>query len=120
MLAYESRCTVCTLRHPELLDAAHITEGSSEHGEPSVSNGLSLCKIHHAAYDRRLLGISPEYRVHIDQRLLDEIDGPMLRHGLQEMHGRELTLPTRRADRTDRDRLRQRFFLFGAGRSHAG
>lgn len=113
MLAYDGQCTVCTLKHPELLDAAHITEDSSDDGAPVVTNGLSLCKIHHAAYDQRLLGISPDYRVHIDRHLLDEVDGPMLRHGLQEMHGRQLSLPKQRTDHPDRDRLQRRFARFG-------
>jgi len=115
MLAYEGTCCVCTLKHPELLDAAHITEDGAEGGDPVVTNGLSLCKIHHAAYDRLLLGITPDYEVRINQRLLDEIDGPMLRHGLQEMHRRPLTLPRQRVDRPDPHRLEQRFALFSAG-----
>lgn len=48
---------------------------------------------------------SPDYRVAINQDLLDEIDGPMLKHGLQDMHGRALTLPTRRPDQPDRELL---------------
>ena len=49
--AYETRCAVCRLRHGQLLDAAHITPDNAEEGLPYVSNGLSLCKIHHAAFD---------------------------------------------------------------------
>ncbi len=113
--AYEVRCAVCRLRHGELLDAAHITADSEETGLAIVSNGLSLCKIHHAAYDRNLLGISPGYRVDINRTLLEETDGPMLKHGLQEMHGATLVLPHRRADRPDRDRLAARYDLFRAG-----
>ena len=81
---------------------------------PGIIGGsrLSLCKIHHAAYDRRLLGIRPDYEVRINQRLLDEVDGPMLRHGLQEMHGRPLTVPRQRSDQPDRERLGRRFDLF--------
>ncbi|KRF25353.1 HNH endonuclease [Phycicoccus sp. Soil803] len=112
MLAYEGTCAVCTLKHPELLDAAHIIEDGNEGGDPVVTNGLSLCKIHHAAYDRSLLGITPDYEVRINQRLLNEIDGPMLRHGLQEMHGRALTLPRVEADRPDPGRLSTRFNAF--------
>ncbi|GAA2160574.1 HNH endonuclease [Pedococcus bigeumensis] len=115
MLAYEGTCAVCTLKHPELLDAAHIIEDGAEGGDPVVTNGLSLCKIHHAAYDRLLLGITSDYEVRINQRLLDEIDGPMLRHGLQEMHGRALTLPRHRADHPDSARLESRYAAFLAG-----
>ena len=115
MLAYGGQCTVCSLKHPELLDAAHIIEDGKPGGDPVVTNGLSLCKIHHAAYDRRLLGISPDYVVHINKDLLDEVDGPMLRHGLQEMHGRALVTPARLVDRPDPSRLEQRYSTFMAG-----
>ena len=114
LLAYETKCTVCTLRHGKLLDAAHIIGHNKEHGLPVVENGLSLCKIHHAAYDANLLGISPDYTVHINRTLMDEIDGPMLRHGLQEMDGRLLTLPPRASDRPAADRLAERFDEFRA------
>lgn len=110
--AYQTRCAICRLRHGELLDAAHIIADRDEAGLPEVSNGLALCKIHHAAFDQYLVGISPEYVVQIDRRLLEEVDGPMLRHGLQDMHGISLTVPERRADRPDRDRLQTRYAEF--------
>jgi len=77
-----------------------------------VENGLSLCKIHHAAYDTNLLGISPDYVVRINRELMEDKDGPMLQHGLQEMDGRNLILPKRRTDRPSRERLAERFEEF--------
>lgn len=115
LVAYRSQCAICTLKHPDLLDAAHIVEDRDEAGVPEITNGLSLCKIHHAAYDRRLLGISPDYVVHVNGELLREVNGPMLRYGLQQMHHRDLTLPAARRDRPDRDRLSTRFRDFLAG-----
>lgn len=114
MLAYEQRCAVCSLRHPELLDAAHIIEDGDDNGVPVVPNGLSLCKIHHAAYDRRFLGVTPDYVVEINERLLEEVDGPMLRHGLQEMHGRSLEVPKAKPLRPDPERLSIRYEQFKA------
>lgn len=55
--AYERHCTVCRLDRPQLLDAAHIVPDSQETGHALVTNGLALCKIHHAAYDANILGI---------------------------------------------------------------
>lgn len=110
--AYRATCAICSLKHADLLDAAHIIGDSEEGGDPIVTNGLSLCKIHHAAYDRNLLGISPDYTVHLDKELLDEVDGPMLRHGLQEMHGRSLIVPVKRNELPDRERLSVRFERF--------
>lgn len=110
--AYHTTCAICSLKHADLLDAAHIIGDGEDGGDPIVTNGLSLCKIHHAAYDRNLLGISPDYTIHLDKNLLDEVDGPMLRHGLQEMHGKSLILPIKRSELPDRERLSARFERF--------
>lgn len=114
LLAYDHMCAVCTLRHGRLLDAAHIIGDGKPHGAPVIENGLSLCKIHHAAYDANLLGISPEYQIRINRTLMEEADGPMLRHGLQEMDCRPLTVPKSRTDLPSKDRLAERFDEFRA------
>ena len=112
MHAYENRCSICRLQHLELLDAAHIIRDRDEQGFALVTNGLALCKLHHAAYDRNLLGIRPDFEVAINHRLLEEVDGPMLRHGLQEMHGTRLALPRRRIDRPAASALASRWREF--------
>jgi putative restriction endonuclease len=115
MVAYLTRCAVCSLGHRELLDAAHIIADTAPRGEPVVPNGLALCKIHHAAYDQNILGIRPDYTIEIHPRLLAEIDGPMLLHGLQNHHAKPLRqLPRRRADLPDPDRLSERYAQFRA------
>jgi len=111
--AYATRCAVCALRHGELLDAAHIIADGQPHGEPIVPNGLSLCKIHHTAFDRNILGIRPDLTIQIRRDVLEEIDGPMLRHGLQEMNDRRLlALPRARDAQPDRARLEERYQAF--------
>jgi len=74
-------------------------------GFPTTPNGLALCKIHHAAYDQNILGVSPDYKVSINREVLSEVDGPMLKRGLQEMHCRTIMLPARKVDRPDRELL---------------
>ncbi|HRY55009.1 MAG TPA: HNH endonuclease [Spirochaetia bacterium] len=110
--AYDQRCAVCRLRHPELLDAAHIVPDSDDRGTPIVQNGLSLCKIHHAAYDHDILGVSPDFEVKIRSDILKERDGPMLLHGLQELDGTKIALPARASDRPARERLEFRYRSF--------
>ncbi len=106
MGAYKVRCAVCALGHAQLLDAAHIVPDREEQGIASVRNELALCKIHHAAYDSRILRIRPDLVVEIREDLLEEIDGPMLRHGLQGRHNQPLmALPTARVERPARDLL---------------
>ena len=112
--AYSGCCSLCRLRHRSLLDAAHIVPDGEPQGDPIVPNGLSLCKIHHAAYDSDLIGISPDYTVQVRHDVREETDGPMLLHGLQELHQSRLVLPNRRADHPDRDRLSWRYERFRA------
>ena len=110
--AYRHRCALCSLRHRELLDAAHITPDADEAGEPLVSNGMSLCKLHHAAFDQFFFGVTPEYRVVVRPSILAESDGPMLVVGLQQIHGSTIVLPSAQELRPDRERLARRFERF--------
>lgn len=110
--AYRHQCSFCRFRHEELLDAAHIIPDSELEGVPSVRNGLSLCKLHHAAYDRGFLGVSPDYVVEVRPDLLKEEDGPTLVHSIQSLHGSPLVLPRRPDDHPARDRLAERYERF--------
>ena len=109
--AYSSQCAICRLKELRLLDASHIVGDLEAGGEPSVANGLSLCSIHHRAFDQNLVGISPHYNVHVSRTLLEDEDGPMLEL-LKGFHGAPIVLPRRRADRPDRERLALRFEQF--------
>jgi putative restriction endonuclease len=91
--AYQSQCTFCQLKHAELLDAAHIIPDKDAQGIPSVNNGLALCKIHHAAFDQHIIGVTPDYQIKVKEVILREKDGPMLKHGIQELQDQKLILP---------------------------
>jgi putative restriction endonuclease len=110
--ANETKCAICRLGHGRLLDAAHITPDSEETSSTSVTNGLSLCKIHHTAYDINIVGIDPDYTVHIRPDILAEKDGPMLEHGIKEMDKAKLWVPSAAAEQPDQARLETRFQEF--------
>jgi putative restriction endonuclease len=114
LTAYRERCAMCRLGHPELLEAAHILPDRDERGLPEVPNGLSLCRIHHGAFDVGILGIDPDCRIHLRADVLEEHDGPMLRHGLQDLHGGAIVVPRREIDRPRREYLAERFEKFRA------
>jgi putative restriction endonuclease len=111
LVAYRSLCAICRLKESRLLEAAHIVGDPEEHGEPVISNGLSLCSIHHRAFDQDLVGVSAEYEVYVSRRLLEDEDGPML-EVLKTFHHGKIELPARRLWRPDRERLAQRFDRF--------
>jgi Predicted restriction endonuclease len=110
--AYQGRCAVCRLRHFELLDAAHILPDRHPKGDPTVSNGLALCKLHHAAFDGHILGVRPDLVVEIREDILREKDGPMLVHGIQGFQGSQIIIPTRRELQPDREFLAERYEIF--------
>ncbi len=94
------------------MDVAHIIEDSEAEGEPIVSNGLALCKLHHAVFDRFILGVTPDYIIEVRTDILEEIDGPMLQHGLQGMHHQRILLARSSECHPDRDRLALRYERF--------
>jgi len=77
-----------------------------------VSNGMALCKLHHAAFDNYFFTVTPEYRVLVRPSILAESDGPMLVVGLQQIDGRLIELPRRPDQRPDPDRLAARLERF--------
>ena len=110
--AYRKQCAFCRLRQEGLLDAAHIVPDRDPTGDPVVPNGLSLCKLHHAAFDQLFLGVTPKGVIEVRPDLQAEDDGPMLRHGLQGLHGKRIQRPRRPADYPDPDRLNLRYREF--------
>jgi len=112
LAAYRSQCAFCELKHTSLLDAAHIVPDEDPDGLPSVNNGLALCKIHHAAFDQYIIGVTPDYQLKVRTDILEEIDGPMLRHGIQELHNHKLILPRSKSAWPDRKLLDWRYSKF--------
>ncbi|MCI0557730.1 MAG: HNH endonuclease [Nitrososphaera sp.] len=114
--AYRSQCAFCRLRHRELLDAAHIIPDIVSESAPTVNNGIALCKLHHAAFDSFIIGVSPDYIIHVRHDVLTEEDGPMLQHGLKNLHDTKLILPPSRSHWPSQEALEWRFDRF----VHAG
>ena len=112
--AYGGRCAVSGIPEPLLLDAAHIAPDNHEQlGQPIVPNGIPLSKIHHAAFDSHLIGIDPNYRLHVSDRLLEMKDGPLL-ETLKRLNGESIHLPNRQEDWPDPNRLAMRYEQFRA------
>jgi putative restriction endonuclease len=109
--AYRGRCALSALPVRSLLTAAHIYPDIHELGRAHVTNGIALTTLHHTAYDARLIGISPDYRVEVSSRIFSETDGPLL-EGLKNLHGIKMRLPREETLRPDRDALAFRFEKF--------
>ena len=58
--------------------------------------------------------MDPDYLIHIRGDVLEEVDGPMLLHGLQDFDGLPITPPKAEVLRPNRDYLAERFGRFKA------
>lgn len=79
MRMYNYTCAVCQLRifttsGESVTEAAHIIPFSISQND-DVRNGISLCKLHHWAFDKGLISVSENYRVMIAR--LIESEGPV-------------------------------------------
>lgn len=108
--AYRQQCAFCRFRH--MLDAAHIIPDSEPGGDPSVSNGLALCSLHHAAFDQFFIGVRPDHTLEVREDVLNERDGPTLAHAIQALHGQPLVEPVKAAMRPRSDALEFRYEQF--------
>jgi putative restriction endonuclease len=112
LAAYGRRCAISGLPIADLLQAAHIIPDRDERGRPEIRNGICLSTLHHAAYDRNLLGIDPDGGIHIAEKILAQHDGPTLEMAIKEYHDHRIHLPRQAEDRPDRDYLAERYELF--------
>jgi putative restriction endonuclease len=120
LAAYRRQCALCRLKHDELLDAAHIIPDTEPEGEPIVSNGLALCRLHHTAFDRLFIGVREDYVIQVRPDLLKEEDGPTLKHAIQGLHGTRISLPRRPQDRPSVQLLAGRYERFLKGSAGPG
>jgi len=110
--AYRRQCAFCRLRHEELLDAAHIIPDTEPGGEPHVRNGLSLCVLHHTAFDRYFIGLRPDFVIEVRKDLMRERDGPTLIHAIQGLNRARILLPRRSELQPARELLEIRYQRF--------
>jgi len=67
---YGSKCGVCSLTHPKLLEAAHI-RSKEFNGSDDWRNGMILCRNHHTAFDKNLFRVLPSsYEIICDDKNL--------------------------------------------------
>jgi len=109
--AYGFQCAISGLPVAELLEAAHITPDIEADSSAEVSNGISLSRLHHRAYDSNLIGITPDYEVVLSNRLTQISDGSMLK-ALQDSKGISLQLPGNKKSWPERWRLEKRYLQF--------
>lgn len=81
--AYEHRCAVCGVQL-ELIDAAHIVPVADPGSTDETTNGIALCKIHHAAMDRNLISFDEKYKIEVSESEIERLADANLVGGIRE------------------------------------
>ncbi len=96
MRIYNYTCAVCelqilTLNGESVTEAAHIIPFSKSNND-DVRNGISLCKLHHWAFDRYLFSVDTSYKVVVSDLMTEQ--GPT-EWKLATLNGKGILLPER-------------------------
>ena len=91
---YDYTCAVCELRIVTMegesaTDAAHIIPFSISRND-DVRNGVSLCKLHHWAFDIGLISLNKTYKVIVSELMSEQGPTEWL---LSELEGKTIWLP---------------------------
>ncbi|MCP5396449.1 MAG: HNH endonuclease [Sphingomonadaceae bacterium] len=91
--SYRDECSLCRLglRHPDgrsELEAAHIVSRFLK-GSDDIRNGLLLCRRHHWAFDRGLVGVSDNYKIVVPDKVMSIAQN----ESLAALAGQEIAFP---------------------------
>ena len=89
--AYSHQCAVCPISL-NLVDAAHLIPVRHAESTDEVTNGIALCRLHHAAFDNGLIGFRPDYRIVENPQLFARLGELNFLRGVDEF--RALLRPT--------------------------
>ena len=67
--AYNSKCAMCGIQL-ELVEAAHIIPHAHVKGTDEVNNGVTLCTLHHKAYDNGLIYFNAQFDIKVNDKKL--------------------------------------------------
>ena len=109
LFAYDKKCAITGLPSPKLLEAAHIIPDQLIGEKQSVTNGIALSRLHHKAYDVNLIGIDPDYKIHVSDELRLGNSNKFLKVGILDFEGRDITLPKNIGMCPNKDYLARRF-----------
>lgn len=109
---YQNRCAVTGMLEPKLIDAAHIIPDAEVGSSQLINNGIALSNLHHRAYDRGLIGIDPDYKIHVSDRIRGTQVNDFVQRAFREYDQKQLYLPKDIKSRPDKDSLARRFEIF--------
>jgi putative restriction endonuclease len=94
LASYDNRCCITGLAIPELLVAGHIIPWAiDKKNRMNPCNGLCLNALHDRAFDKGLITITPDYRLHLSEVL--KKGDPIMGLFFMPYDHKQITLPQR-------------------------
>lgn len=94
--AYRHQCCITGIAHEGLLIASHIkpwVKSDDETEKANPSNGLCLNPLHDKAFDKGLITVSKDYRIHISSQLKKSMMDETTKSWLMSYEKSEIMLP---------------------------
>ena len=94
--SYNSTCCVSGVRNPLLVEACHITEWDDDENKiVDPRNGLCLNYLMHKAYDRKLISVSPDYKICVSDAMIESAMREDFRKYVTSINNRRILMPDR-------------------------
>lgn len=106
---YGGKCAVSGLSVSRLIEAAHVIPDSEVGELQRVTNGIALSRVHHKAYDSNLIGIDPDYKLHVSDKLLAIDNDDFLQVAIKSFNGTFIALPHKKDCWPDKESIEWRF-----------
>lgn len=92
--AFDNQCAVTGIKIRELLVASHICPWNTHPADRlDPLNGLSLSRLHDAAFDRGLIAFDGDYRLVLGKELRDAVTNATLQQSFSGFEGQRLLIP---------------------------
>lgn len=93
---YKNKCCITGINNPQLLIAGHIIEWSMDKGNRmNPKNGLCLNTLHDKAFEKGLISISPDYKIHVSPVLKKRRKNQAIHDCFIKYEGKSINLPNR-------------------------
>ncbi|MGH2644090.1 MAG: HNH endonuclease, partial [Chitinophagaceae bacterium] len=111
LVNYSGKCAISGIDIPELLIASHILPWSKYENERlDPQNGICLSPLYDKCFDKALIGIDTDFKIHLSESLKEKIDKPYFEKQFNDLEGREINLPEKFLPK--REYLKVQFDIF--------
>ena len=106
---YRNKCAITGMAEKRLIEAAHIIPDGLIGTHQVVNNGIALSNLHHRAYDRKLIGIDANYKIHVSEALDEFGDNDFVKKAFHRYDQKTLILPKSDQCKPNKEYLSQVF-----------